>query len=344
MVMNKRSFFVSVGVLLLLALAAPAVMANCIPAKLAGQSPGQGFGYRGYVYFVPYLSPYGESSPLGGYPVGWTNDADLHAGKFWQPGNRAGANEGAMVIDDWLKGSPQSYYKHWVGINLGDGNVMGCPSTALVYIIEDQIDDDDNDPNSIGDGFAENARFVVSRAPEISGPAYDFDMNITAGYAQQVAADHPRPKVGNSSKLGNVITLNVSYDDPAAGFYGGPSGGTAAGSITGIRLYQACGTDPGRAASSWTHVTTVPYDGGSESHVVSVDCSTGLVNGAGSACPFDEVLLAAGLGLIDGVNSSYVSKATIVECDPNLAEPGRPSRPRPGGPAIDRPRKQTIDR
>jgi hypothetical protein len=344
MVKNMRGFWLAVGVLLIVALAAPAAMATCIPAKLAGQDPGGGPGTRGYIYFGPYFVPYGESSPYGGYPNvgGWVNDADLHAGKFWQPGNRAGANEGTTPIDGWLKGWPQSYYKHWIGINLGDGTVVGCPSQNLIYIVEDQIDDDDNDTSTVGDGFAENARFVIGRAPETPARPYSFDTGIGNGYAQQVAADHPRPKVQTSSKLGNVITATLAYDDPAAGFYGGAA--LAPGSITGIRLYQACGTDPGRAASSWTHVATVPYDGGSESHIVSVDCSTGLVNGGGTACPNDEVLLAGGLALIDGVNSSYVSRATVIECDPNLAEPGRPSRPRPGGPAIDRPRRPLIDR
>jgi len=74
--------------------------------------------------------------------------------------------------------------------------------------------------------------------------------------------------------------------------------------------------DPGRLRSLWIKVDTIPYVDGGTTRFWSVPCHDTV----------NDEWLAVGIGFNGGdagiVDSALVGEATVLECDPNVADPG----------------------
>lgn len=298
----KRKLALMAAAAIAFAMVASPAAANCLFANQFKQFSGDGI--YGYIAFGA-----GESDPGGTF-------SNAHRGKFWLLGS--GGNNGASCDPNSQAGANPApgwltWYFYWyLNGDLTNGCVAGCPSDGdMAIIVEDEID-----------GGA-NARFavLVPNYRPTRGIQYDMSPGTSPNQDQNWpqfvnAVDLPRPRVTSSSRNGTTVDLNISFDDVFGGYYDGDRGTNPGDVITGINLYQQtrqkADAAPGRdSADGWSLATTVANGG---STALGVDCSD----------PTTLVHLAAGLQLADGFTSDLVSAATVVECDPTLADPKAP--------------------
>jgi hypothetical protein len=229
------------------------------------------------------------------FPSGTPATAESIVGRFWQPGQYAGTNQGTCDETHWLtrcdtdctvQSTGPAFY---INGNLGAMPcTSGCPDGEMVVLLEER-------------GFS-GGLFLVARVDETSGPMFDFSRLGT----DLVPVPIPRPRVVSSAP---GVILDLEFDDPAAGFRGLP-GVPASGTITAIHvlLWRGLGSPPlGR--QGWTLLARLPYTGGTTSGTVNV----------GNPCPANgaSVYLAAALELENGaVLTDYTSQRNSLGCIP----------------------------
>jgi hypothetical protein len=227
--------------------------------------------------------------------------ADL-SGRFWETNNAAAANNGTASESSWLG---QYYAGADATYILGDwgAGTVGCPVGAMTVMVEDN----------------KNGGFITMSANEKPG-----NKNFLWIGQDWTAASIPRPRVTGSGRSGTDVIVDVMVDDASGGSYDPDANG--GGQITGVPIFQAVNpTSNDIAAGGWSSIGVAP-NGGSVAGL-AVDCSDTANNTS----------IAAGVE-IEGEAPTTVGPATIIECDPNLADPGkfklieRPSKPGNGKP------------
>ena len=220
------------------ALGAVPVSANCNPAKLAGT-----FNEANYVYI--------DMGP------GVTNAGVV--GAFYTCGVPA-QNNGTYPASEWLfvdiggKLSMQA--------NLGDARVNGCPAGKLVTRLQSQP----------AGGATTPPRFLTMVATEgAAGTSSAFDYSyLRQPGSMLVSVPIPRPRVTSSSRgPGGTVLLNVALDPVASG----NTSGDACGAVTGYEIVRSVGSDPGRDPSGWTVVQDVPNDGSGTTTSFPASCN-----------------------------------------------------------------------
>jgi hypothetical protein len=226
---------------------------------------------------------------LWGDPSTTSDDIDA---RFWETNNRAGSNEGSYDDALWL---PESIYYPgqdlwYLNGVLSSAGVFGCPKEGLTVV----------GTNS------KTGTFFAASIDETPGRSVDFDFS-------RMLMDFPTapmasPRLVASSRTGTDINLTVQVDDASAGVFGG-----ADAAITDVVIYSA--VSPGSteiAAGGWIEIGRIGSAAGQTS--VVVDCS---------AEPPIQQSVGAGMQ-IGGVDPTHVSpQQSLVECDGNLADPGR---------------------
>jgi len=242
-------------------------------------------------------------------------DSGSIVGRFWQPGNRSGVNETGCPDSAWLVPFPPPADKFYIHEFFGSTacNNQGCPAGELIVLVQDVTTD--------GSG----SKFTIGRVTETSGGELIWNLNRTLDDWNLVPI--PRPRVTSSSRSGTNVIVDVAFDDVAAAYHENqvtgsgsdadvPNPATPHSTITKYRLMKATGTsDPGRSPAAWTLVSSVATaPGGASLTGITLDCSNTA----------QDVFLATQLEFDNGqLLSDYVSASTRIECDPNLAEPGR---------------------
>jgi len=259
--------------------------ANCYPAKEFGQS---GIVQYQYVLFPP------------GTPA--TSQSIL--GRFWQPGQYQGTNQGTCDDAQWLHpcagdcpavtASPAFWIYGTIGSN--ECYTPGCISGEMLLLLEER--------GSTG------GLFGVARVDEGMS---DFFFDFSRLQRNIGLTPIPKPRVTSSQRLGTVTRFGLRFDDPAPGFYG-LTGVPATGTITAINLYYrvAATTNP-LERTGWTFSARFPYVGGE---------TNGTFDFAGNVCPGGgyHFAMAAALEFDNGqVVSDYVSAPAGVNCIPETS-------------------------
>ncbi len=216
-------------------------------------------------------------------------------GAFWEPGNRSVSNEGVQTVLDWVKFNPSYPSGQYIEGFWGIAGTNGCASGNMVFAI--------SEPVLAGAG----ARFTIGHAEETPTKQAFFNFSNTT------MTDIPRPQVTNRSRVGDIVTLDLRFED-VTGAFGSRFGRAASEFITGYTVHTFSGTDdPGRDAASWgPAVQTVPFTGAAATLTgLDVDCSNQA----------NDVFLAVGMELAGEYETVHLGASTIVECDPTLADP-----------------------
>jgi len=297
-------------VALAVAVAAPAAMATCNPAK-----PFSGF--QSGAVNSPILLDATSATVAAG--------SGQWRGRIWQSDDSTvnnfavstttcrPANPGAG--GGWLFSLPGGNpIAAIAGVLNGNNNctgLTGCPSGNLTLLLEEENND------------GSDAFLVLLRTNEdVTSPPFNF-LTLAANYAELA---FPRPRVTTSNRGLTTVTIDWRLPNADPNFTGRDSGGTlsADSTIVSYDLYEANGTDQGREAANWNLVSQTPYvsaaDGADTGY--SVDCSNEAV----------DKVYAVGLTMTGGggpdVATELVGASTTVECDPTLAEPDQRRKPR----------------
>jgi hypothetical protein len=320
----------AVGLVALAAVAMlPSAEASCPNARTIGPNavtittPPGSFG-------GPY-GPYSVSPELKG--VFWSFGTAPGGGN---PSDGLGNDSGSTPQENWIYiggyGSPATLdgglgYSHWNAPGIdgcvdGDGTLPTADAAQCTVIL---LSDDDD----AGQGY-----FALASVGPDAGQNYNF-LTATGGGGITLAPT-PKPNITGSTRNGGLsvqLTLNVTPGaGPAAGYYlACQSAGLTSGSR--YRIYtQSTPRDAGapsgensRDLSNWTldPSTAGGIPVGSPTNVTVTCGGTDL-----------DFYLCSTLLIPTGNGSFYElancsRDATKVECGPNLAEPGRPARPRP---------------
>lgn len=232
-------------------------------------------------------------------------------GKFWSPGAYATTGEQGCDDSHWLLGGGPSQHSWYINGTLGQmGCTSGCPATEMIVSLEDTSSD------------GSSAFFAVGRIDETPvDPVFDFSRlgrNWTF-------APIPAPVV-LATTTGELFTAQFLIPDPDPGFYGLP-GVPASSTITAFRLYTKPNATGPRERASWSYVGRYPYAGGTTSGQATLVCP------ATGGYPF----LAAAIELDSGqVVTTYLSHATMVECDTYAAGAGGVADGGPSGLFVDK--------
>ena len=266
----------SAAVALVLPTLAPA---NCFPPKSFSQI---GLQFSQYV-----LAPETAQATPGSV-----------VGRFWQPGIRVSTNEGTCDETKWLTRCYDCNLPHPGPVYYIDGVLgqmpcfSGCPSEDMIVLVQDRV--------PYGGGL-----FAVGRVDEIPGgvPRFDFSRIDT----DWTLAPIPRPHITLSEVQGSTLHLDMTFDDPAPGYFGLPNADPTE-TITAIYLLTFEGAAPPIHRASWTLVKGFTYLGG---------MTTGSVN-IFSACPgnSEAIRFVATALELDGGQfvTDYVSDAVPVSC------------------------------
>jgi hypothetical protein len=331
-----RALTIVAGVALLVGIGSPAAQATCTPAKAFGQLdyPAGSGGY-GYI-------------DMG---TGFSNGA-LQFGRFWQPGQKGvkdegGGAPGSLDTTQWLTTYLGSWY---IFGNLGAIG-RGCPDDRMYVVVLDEID---TEP----DGFSEDASILVANvAEQINlGVQYNMSPGQSAAESTQTAWPStitagliPRPEVTNSTRIPGGVRLDLCFDDVASLYNDGlASPGSPYATIT---HYQVCSQilpyaagPPGRSVANdnWDcgdanpNNLLVPTADPSPGDCVAVLDHDVLCDGENYLYLATQLWIAGG-DATSNYETELVSGATIVECDPNIAEPEaeprlrrKPTRRSPG--------------
>lgn len=291
---------------LAVAVAAPAAMATCIPAKQ-------------FTAFVNSTT----NSPIQLDPASKTAATGMpqFLGLLWQSDDSTINNFAAATttcrpvppqVGGWLLAGgpvgPNAIIAGGLNQNNNCTGLSGCPAGSLTVLLEEPSADD-------SDAFV-----VIVRVDETAPPNYNF-LTLAPNYAEIA---FPRARVVTSNRGVSDVVIDWRLPNADANFTGKDAGGTlsADSTINNYILYEA-DSDAGRDASMWNEVARVAYvssaDGSQTGY--SVDCSNEAV----------DKFYAVGLELAGGaagVDTQLVGAATQIECDPNLAEPDQRRKPR----------------
>lgn len=279
------------GTLVIAVLAAPLSGATCAPAKTFSQWDATAAVYR-YTYFQ----------------AAQTNASVI--GALWQTGARGTANEGSSCEDSsWLNfyaGTGKWYINGFLNGLDPQGELCqptGCPQGDMTIVVEA--------PRGNG------AEFGVTRIDETPPAFIVFNYSRAGSLHTQ---DIPRPSVTSSSRTGPSVAVQFSLAGRDSA-YAGLS--PVAESISAYRIVRFKGNaDPGRDSSLWVLEQSLPYESSGVTGSLAIDC----------ADTTEDQFLATQISYDDGQYlGALVSASVRIECDPNLANPGRRFKP------IDRP-------
>ncbi len=294
----KGKFFMILGLLAVAALAAGPAEAGCAP-NLNAFTTFSGFFGTTYITF-----------PAGADVV--TTSPNV-VGRFWQTGAKATTSSdggGSNCLDTaWLQqdsGGPNTFgIFGYMGGSNGIGGYcepQGCATGNAHFVVETT--------STVGD----KAYIAVYRSTELSpDTTHNWDLSEDG---VMTAAEIPRPQVTTSSRVLTNVIVDLTLVQINSAFHGALDGHSPSGSITAYRLMEASSnTDPGRNPVAWTVKSTHAYTGSNVAVTgVTVDCS---------AVTTDK-WLATQLELDNNQTAStYVSAGVQIECDPNLADPGK---------------------
>lgn len=286
---------------------APAALAQCPAARFFGAAgPG------------PKITIDTVANP-GGVALADANELF----QFWEvgtPGNLVSTATGTCPSAQWwLQGGPVPPPFRFVSGNIATPTCQMplCPANnaSLIWVIEEET------------GTGNDAGFIAYMVDETPPSSRWWDHGRTGGGgANTFQAFQLFPKVNVTGTSGTApnITTTSDYDDPAAG-YNGVRGGGGLVASNGIAAYDVVGfvggADPGRARSAWTSgiVKSIPYLDAS----ISGDMIDIALEGLCDAMDLvgKDTYLAVGVTFVDGIQSQLVGAPTIVECQPNLADP-----------------------
>jgi hypothetical protein len=238
------------------------------------------FQFGSYTYWLP--------------PSGYTNPSTL-VGRFWELGNRIGANEGTYTGSNgpWLFFNPFDIGRIAMFADLYDPGVVGCPAGRLITVAELVSND------------GQNAAFVVGTVNESSPFAWlAFDYTV---FGDQHLLPIPIPRITRQSRTGTILSVDIAVDSAAAGAFG--SIGSAA--ITGYNIVDSVGSNaPGRDASAYTRLRTITGAAGGAVTGLSLDCSNTLLSH----------YLAVQVVFDDAVGSQYVGAVVQASCGGNCVD------------------------
>ena len=148
------------------------------------------------------------------YVYNFSGNLGTAVGSFWLPGDRDASNEGTQTIDVWLRYyTPTSQW--FVSGEWGTTGTVGCAGGSMIIAMTD-VKGDSTD-------------FAVGQADET--PVKDAHFNL----GNMTFVPLPRPRITNRSRVVDTVTLDLQFDDVAAGF-SSRFGHTAPDFITGITL------------------------------------------------------------------------------------------------------------
>lgn len=218
-------------------------------------------------------------------------------GAWWQLGNYAAANDGGAPVSNFFYFYAGDATLGAIVNDMGAYVNNGCPGGSMIHTIE---------VTTTGGG----AKFAAMTVNESPGAPLDFDYTTYGSNTSLVTI--PRPRVTASSRVTTNVNLTISIDSAAAG----TKGPSASGAVAGFRVLSAsAASDPGRLASAYGVRATAASAGGAA--VAGVAASVDCANTANDQWVVTQIQYA------DGQFSELVSAPTRVECDPNLADPGR---------------------
>jgi hypothetical protein len=218
-----------------------------------------------------------------------SGDPGALVGSYWETGNPVNDNEtypvGEWILDNAYYPNSDSWY---INGNLGDART-DCVFNSMTL--------EASNLNSGG--------WFIATVSETPGGFHAFDFtSLGTNFDGTVAV---RPAVNGSGRAGDLVNLNVSINP-------GTSYGAGDATIDETQIYQfgPTATAPAtRNPADWTLLGSIVGNGGTTD--VSVDC-TGFA-------PGDQAFV--GTAFVAGGNTSQIAgELTVVECDPNLADPG----------------------
>lgn len=247
--------------------------------------------------------------PAGDYTMFFPADADTTIGgpalkgRFWQAGNRAGANEGSACPEATYLTAGTAGGVTIFGLSGGDilgtgpCDNAGCVAGNQVILIQTLSND------------GSKAYYAVGKVSE-NADGFDY----SRGGVDWQVVEVPRPRVTSSSRGGSTVTVNLSFDPPA-GAHGEADAYTRSSILTGYQVVRFEGSaDPGRLPAAWTPLGAV----------IPVTETGATLGGLGAVCggTTDDVFLAM-RPVFDGgqFSGDYVGASTRIECDPAVADP-----------------------
>ena len=256
-------------------------------------------------------------TPNGDYKVDCPADANcivggpVLKGRFWQAGNRAAANEGALgFCPEWIYLYNISDREFTIfGLSGCDPDVVceftcdnhGCVTGPMVILIQTLSYD------------GTKAYYSVGKVSE-NQDGHDYSRGGTDWLQVEVS----RPRVTASSRVGNTVTMNFAMDGPV-GAHGEADGFARNSILTGYQLVRFEGpADPGRLAAAWTDLgSVVPVNENGDTAVIGVGFDCAGVQGTPN-----DMFVAMKPVFDDGqFVGDYVGASTRVECDPLVADP-----------------------
>jgi hypothetical protein len=298
----RGSFKIWLGVAaaaLIVAVVAPAVQAQCLPARI--------FGGDGGTMLDPKLNVLTNGTANAGTAIGY----------FWENGNPANDNHTGVGCPSsvwWVLAGPDRRVAGAIGsISCQIGACLTNP--VLNLVVEDPYLD------------GSNANFIMFRVDETpAGTRYYDHARVTPGYNPTGGGTfsvnmEPFPTVDVSGSVGPPpgTTVTNSYANLGVSFRGvsGPAH-TPIPASSGIKFYDILAhhgaAPPARARGSWNQgvIAQVPYaDAAVAGHQVPVPCPNAT----------NSTYLGVGVEFVDGVKSALVGAHTQVACDPNIADP-----------------------
>lgn len=283
-------FFALLVVAVVTALVAPAALAGCSPSTRAANVDRPFYSDATYIGFSNASGC--VSTDRGGAGCPGFN------GRWWQTNNTANDN-GTYDSSQWLNGGFGADFWYFI-IATGAEGTGPCTTDCMTVFIEDPETD-------------EFILWTSAQAAPVGGNNFNF-MDVIGGYASFAPGQSPRPRISGVSRDGaNTVTVNFDVLDPSAGVFTEATPCGTDGSIANMHVYSQCsvGAPSLAIADGWALEATIAGGTGGSSSF-SFDCA---------ACGGD-LYVATGLE-VSGGGQFFLTNPSIVECDPNLADPKR---------------------
>ena len=215
---------------------------------------------------------------------------------FYEPGNRAGANQGTLPFGEWLMeyyAGPDDWYIYGT---MTDPRVVGCPVGQLVVEAWAR--------EGVADSMSRS--FVKLTVDETLDSFITFDYSRCLSNIESVPA--PVYRISASNRDGDLLKLSGFVSSAAAG-ENDCGGGHAP--VARINVYTIAwdGIDPPTEIDvGWQLVSDLPPEGGSLN--LDVDCSDRTT----------DTFIGTGL-VVAGEAPLNIAAPTRAECDPTVADP-----------------------
>jgi hypothetical protein len=309
---NLNIFIAVAAVAVIAAMLAPVLEAQCVPARK--------FASR----ILAGVDATGERVRCTGYGCELNLDT-ANGDAFCSTNLNTWIGGAGCPLDAWFKqtgAGPCSTPRRCIDADIGsaacNNATQSCPFNAgcdLTLWVEDKTLD------------GTDAGFLTYRVDQTPAEARTWDYaRLQDGAVVLDINPYPVPEVLASSRPTPTsdVEADIQYADLVVHYESAGPASQATGAIKEWDVYQFLGTaDPGRdIAGTWTKIAEIPYNNASVTQTaVTIDCQGNTT---------DNAYLAVGVTVGDDagneIESIYVGKATIVECDPDLADPQTPTR------------------